>query len=256
LNVLFPMITNSNPGANSGIGYDTAYALAKDYANHHVIIASRSPERGHKALAEIQSSGPAGTLSFLELDVTVDASIEAAVKQLTSDFGVIDVLVNNAGISPMGTPTRQALMETFNTNVFGPTLLSQAVEPLLNKSKDPRIINVTSELGSLKFRTDYSLFISQVEGADGYRMSKTALNMLTLTQAFNYRNWEKPPKVWSYCPGYVVTNLTGEADKTNRVASGAESSETSAQGILEIVRGDRDEDAGSFISKRGKVYPW
>lgn len=243
-------------GANSGIGYDTSYALANASPNNHVIMGARSSAKGLKALAELQARNPAGTLTFLELDITSDESIQAAAQNILSDFGVLDVLINNAGIyGAEGPVSRKNFQDVFNTNVFGTMLLTQALEPLLQKSADPRIVNVSSELGSITMRNDYSTKYTQVTGST-YRISKAALNMVTAALSYEYKEWDNPAKVWSYCPGYVVTNLTGEDDRQNRANQGAETSETSAQGILEIVKGDRDGNVKQFLAKRGVVHPW
>ncbi|KAH7353514.1 hypothetical protein B0T11DRAFT_320503 [Plectosphaerella cucumerina] len=242
-------------GANSGIGFDTSYALANASPDNHVIMGARSSAKGLAALAEIQDRKPAGTLSFLELDITSDESIKAAAKKLSSAFGALDVLVNNAGISGKEEVSRENFQTVFNTNVFGTMLLTQALEPLLQKSLAPQIINVSSVLGSITVRNDHSSAYTQVPG-EVYRASKAALNMVTGIQAYQYKTWDHPAKVWSFCPGFVVTNLTGEEDRQNRMNQGAESSETSAVGIAEIVRGDRDADANQFLAKRGEVLPW
>lgn len=85
-------------------------------------------------------------------------------------------------------------------------------------------------------------------------MSKSALNMLSACHSASFK--EFGAKVFAYCPGFVVTNLTGEEDRQNRIDMGAESSETSAQGILEILEGKRDSEAGGFVTRYGKSYSW
>ncbi|KAH6949732.1 hypothetical protein BKA56DRAFT_506683, partial [Ilyonectria sp. MPI-CAGE-AT-0026] len=215
-----------------------------------------SSAKGLKALAEIQARKPNGTLSFLELDITSDESIEAAAQKLTSEFGALDVLVNNAGIyGTEGPISRENFHAVFDTNVFGTMLLTQALTPLLQKSVDPRIINISSSPGSITLRNDHSSYYTQVTG-ETYRISKAALNMLTGILSYQYKDWEHPAKVWAFCPGYVVTNLTGEENRQNRIDRGAETSETSAQGVVEIVRGERDGELNQFFTKRGEVYPW
>jgi NAD(P)-dependent dehydrogenase (short-subunit alcohol dehydrogenase family) len=219
-------------------------------------MSARSSEKGLLALATIQARRPAGALSFLELDITSDESIEAAAQKITSDFGILDVLVNNAGIyGKEGKISRENFHTVLDTNVFGTMLLTQALQPILQKSLDPRIINVSSSLGSITLRNDHTSYYTQVTG-ETYRISKAALNMVTGIQSYQYSHWEHPAKVWAYCPGYVVSNLTGEEDRQNRIDQGAETSETSAQGIVEIVRGDRDDEENKFLTKRGEVYPW
>ena len=196
----------------------------------------------------------AGTLSFIQLDVSSDESIAAAAEQLERDFGVIDVLVNNAGGSHQGAMTRKALRHVFETNTFGAALLTQALEPPLRRSKDPRIINVSSTLGSITIRTDRSFEYDDLP-EKGYRMSKAALNMLTASQNSEFKNWEHPAKVWSFCPGRVNTRPE-EHTPENMKESKIEGPETSAWGIWEIIQGKRDEETDRFISRRGGVLPW
>ncbi|KAL3424641.1 short chain dehydrogenase [Phlyctema vagabunda] len=240
-------------GANTGIGYDTSYALAATSANNHVIVGARNLEKGKKALEQLQARNPQGTLSLLELDVSKDDSVEAAAKQIQSEFGRLDVLVNNAGIVPLEALSRDSLRRAFDTNVFGVLLLTNAVTPLLQASKAPKVINVSSELGSITTKLDPQSPYHKMP-AEVYRLTKAALNMLTACQTVSLA--EFGAKVWAYCPGYVVTNLTGEADRENRKAQGAESSETSAKGILEIVEGQRDGEVGKFVTKYGRQIPW
>ncbi|KAF2120387.1 short chain dehydrogenase [Lophiotrema nucula] len=240
-------------GGNNGIGYDTVAALSSADANNHIILAARSEERGLKALEELKARKPAGTISFVKLDVTDDSSIAAAAAQVEKEFGRLDVLVNNAGIAITKPTDREVFRQTFETNVYGPALLTDALAPLLKKSKDPRIINVSSGLGSIAKRADpkddyYST------AADPYRMSKAALNMLTTCQSYNYK--DDGFKVWTYCPGFVITDLTGKDHRKWREENGADSSETSAQGILEIVEGKRDGEVNCFVQRYGKQFPW
>ena len=217
-------------------------------------MSARSVERGEKALAEVRSRNPIGTLSFLQLDITSDASINAAAEALSEPFGVIDVLINNAGIATSAPLSRQTLATTFDTNLYGAVLLTHALEPLLQRSKDPYIINVTSGLGSVAKRLDHSYAFTETT-ANEYRMSKAALNMFTATLSWEYKDWEVQPKVFAYCPGFVITNLSGEEDRENRRNQGAESPETSAQGILGIVNGSRDGDSHHMIN-RDESIPW
>lgn len=220
-------------------------------------MTARSPTKGALALAETQARKPQGTLSFLELDITSDASIASFVEKVTSEYGVVDVLVNNAGITNEhkgGEYTRDMAFELFNVNVFGHAFLTRALEPLLRKASDgtARIINVSSILGSLSRRFDPSNPGAAVP-ADFYRMSKAALNIMTGNQNYHYKGWAK---AWAYCPGYVITNLTGEGDRQLRKDTGAETSLTSAEGILSIVNGERDEDWDKFVRRRGETIPW
>ncbi|KAK2021243.1 short chain dehydrogenase [Colletotrichum zoysiae] len=240
-------------GANSGIGYATSLALASASPDNHVIVGSRSQERGIKAVEEIRARNPAGTVSLLQLDITSDDAIKAAVDTLTAEFGVLDVLVNNAGtVITQPKDRRSELVDTFNINTASALILAESLAPLLKKSKDPRIINVTSWLGSISGRADPKSDTYEARG-EAYRISKAALNMATAHLAYDFKSWGA--KVWAYCPGFVATNLT---DTIARPSDDfvTDSPETSAQGIVDIVEGKRDGMAGKFISRSGELYNW
>lgn len=211
--------------------------------------------KGETVLKDVQAkAGIQGTLSLVQLDANDDASIKAAAKKIEEDFSKLDVLINNAGVCPErdGTwPDRELMRTTFETNVFGPTLVTEALIPVMKRSSNPRIINVSSTLGSITLISEHGTPYSAVK-YPGYRMTKAALNMLT---AYQYVQL-KPDgfKVWTYCPGYVVTDLGG--DREQRKEQGLESSETSAQGLLQIVQGERDADVGGFVGRYGQKYGW
>ncbi|KAF3044350.1 hypothetical protein E8E12_009155 [Didymella heteroderae] len=139
-------------------------------------------DKGNIALEKIKSMNHPGSASLVQLDVTSDASITSAFSSISKEFGRLDVLINNAGICPEPGPdpwpTREEMQSIFDTNVFGPTLMTQAAIPLLKTSSDPRIINVTSSLGSISTRLNPDDIVA---GANypAYRMSKAGLNMLT-----------------------------------------------------------------------------
>lgn len=214
-------------------------------------MGARNQAKGEKALNDLQTRKPQGTLSLVVLDVSKDDSIEAAAAKIKADFGRLDILVNNAGIVVPDPITRESLRTVFDTNVFGVLLLTNAMTPLLRASKSPKIINVSSELGSITQKLDPTSPLHKMPG-EVYRLSKAALNMLTACQHVTLQ--EVGGTAWAYCPGYVVTDITG--DRENRKNQGAESSETSAQGILEIVEGKRDGEVGKFITKYDKHLPW
>jgi NAD(P)-dependent dehydrogenase (short-subunit alcohol dehydrogenase family) len=251
----------TTPGATNGIGFDTAIYLARSSPNHHIIMGARSPTKAATKLAEVQSKNIKGTVSTIILDQDSDDSIFAAVKQLEEEFPHLDILINNAGICLPTDQTwtdRSTLQSTFNTNVFGPMILTRALLPLLKKSASPAIINVTSGLGSIaglnpELPADHALYSYKDVTVPGYRMSKAALNMLSAYQFKQLR--DEGFRVWSYCPGYVATDLTGDKEAREGMAW-CESSETSAEGIGEIVRGERDGEVGGFITKKGGRYPW
>ncbi|KAM0325835.1 hypothetical protein ACHAQA_007137 [Verticillium albo-atrum] len=240
-------------GANAGIGFDTSYTLANASPNNHVIMTARSAERGREAVTKIQERKPAGTVSFLQIDVSSEESMRAAVPQVEEAFGRLDVLVNNAGIVIPDKLDRESILKIFDTNVFGAIILTDLLAPLLQKSNDPRIINVSSIAGSLQIRTDKTHKLNEMPSFL-YRLSKASLNSVSLEQNWLYKDWDHPAKVWAFCPGYVVTNLAG--DEEFRKSQGVESAETSAEGILDIVQGKRDGETLTFIGRRGETIPW
>ena len=130
----------------------------------------------------------------------------------------------------------------------------ESFAPLLRKSPNPRLINVTSSVGSITYRADPTHKSYKMDGM-AYRVSKAALNMLTVCQAKEMKEWGG--KVFAYDPGLVVTNLTGEENREALRARGAGNAEDSARGLLAIVEGRRDADAGGFLYGDGEgTHPW
>jgi NAD(P)-dependent dehydrogenase (short-subunit alcohol dehydrogenase family) len=139
------MMTTARPvalvtGASSGIGKETALALVA--AGFHVVGTSRDSSR----------VTPLGGVTFLDLDVVDDASVAAAVQEVSERFGRIDVLVNNAGVGSMGAAEETSLAQTrgmFDTNVFGVMRMVNEVLPHMRAQRRGRIINISSVLGFL-----------------------------------------------------------------------------------------------------------
>ncbi|RFU25370.1 hypothetical protein B7463_g10965, partial [Scytalidium lignicola] len=238
-------------GGNNGIGFYTCNLLAST-SNYHVIMGSRSLEKGQKALADIQSQNPSSSISLVQIDITSDSSIASAVQEVKAKYGRLDVLINNAGICPV-TFSRDILRETLEINTTSPAIVTESFTPLLRNSRHPRVIYVSSTLRSIGIRSDPN---SRVRSEDykAYRISKAALNMLTACDAWEY---EKDGfKVFAYCPGYVVTDLAGMRDE--KLKQGAATPERSARGLLAIAEGKRDLEAGKFLhgEASGMVYPW
>lgn len=219
-------------------------------------MAGRNLDAVKAAAAEIQESGIKGTISAVQLDVTKQDSVDAAVETVEKEFGRLDILVNNAGMSdntmPKETSTKVRLDTILTTNVTGPAIVAEAFKPLLLKSEDARSIYVTSGLAS----------IEQASNPDSprynsawtvYRTSKTALNMWAV-QDFKAMAKEGV-KVFIFCPGLVRSNLRGKDEEMVSAGGRAIEPSVSGENILKIVKGERDAEAGKFIHKDGQ-YPW
>lgn len=164
-------------GANKGIGFETARLLGEQ--GHTVLIGARDEQRGKAAAEKLNAR-------FVRLDVTDAASISAAAKEIEQDLGVLDILVNNAGIGIWDGPPSQssldALRNTFETNLFGVVAVTNALLPLLRRSEAGRIVNVSSDVGSIALVTDPENPLYQLN-AVAYPASKAALNMATMQYA-------------------------------------------------------------------------
>ena len=215
-------------------------------------MASRSAERGEAAMAAIQHGDIKGSLSTVQLDVTDQKSIAAAVKLVDDQFGRLDVLVNNAGVYSKSADLKTQLEDNFSTNVTGAALVSEAFKALLFKSERPYLLHIGSTLGSLACSADRNRFDYDIP-ALAYRMSKAALNMLALQDSKEMG--KHGVKVFSVCPGLVKSNLRGRAEAEISAGGKAIDPETSGKTILRIIEGGRDADVGKFVDMDG-VVPW
>lgn len=246
-------------GANSGIGYETVVALATASADFHILLGCRSVGKGESALKGIHSNNSSlkGTISVLQIDVTDHASVKAATKQIETEFGKLDILLNNAGILVHNPDldTLTALRQSFETNVFAQMLITEAFEPLLRKSPKPYVIYVSSEMGSITNRLDPKFPFRQIRG-EPYRMSKAALNMLAACTRYNFAEWNC--KVLAFNPGWCVSNLSGQKGREMRIKGGARDPKEPAAALAEIALGKRDSDIekNGMVDVDGGVGPW
>ena len=195
-------------GANKGIGFATARQLAE--LGWTVLLGARNPELGEKACGELTAAG--ADVRFVRLDVTDEASVAAAADWIGREFGRLDVLINNAGIArgdrdgkPSQT-TLATLRAVYETNVFGVVAVTNAMLPLLLAAPAARIVNVSSEVGSITSMTDPGSPLFGMASVP-YPSSKSALNMVTAMYAQELR--DTPVKVNAANPGYCATDLNG-----------------------------------------------
>ena len=193
-------------GANKSIGFETARQLLQH--GYYVYLGSRDLQKGQQAVDHLKSEG-FSQVEPLQIDVADGASIAAARQALGQKTDVLDVLINNAGIlGTMAQPPLSAdlsmIKEVFETNVFGVIAVTQAFVDLLRQSPAPRIVNVTSGLGSLTLHNDPTWKYYAVKGA-AYQPSKAALNAYTIMLAYELR--DTAFKVNVVDPGYTATDF-------------------------------------------------
>jgi NAD(P)-dependent dehydrogenase (short-subunit alcohol dehydrogenase family) len=187
-------------GGNRGIGFAITQGLLQK--GYQVIITSRSLDKAKQAAEKLNSNGK---VIPIELDVADDNSINKAVESLQQKVERLDVLINNAGIYPdegvnILTIDRQLLVTTLNTNTLGAIRMVQAFLPLLKKSQDARVINVSSGFGEINgLSADYP----------SYCLSKLALNGATIMLSQALRS--EKIAVNAICPGWVKTDMGGDS---------------------------------------------
>ncbi|MGZ3873757.1 MAG: SDR family NAD(P)-dependent oxidoreductase [Mucilaginibacter sp.] len=239
-------------GANQGVGSEIAKALAAD--GYVVYVGSRNLGNGEKAAAEIGVNARA-----VQLDVTQQSTINAAVELIEKKSGRLDLLVNNAGIAHAGKPGRTVeevmasgrainvsldeVRTVWETNVFGVIAVTQAMLPLLRKSTAARIVNVSSGLGSLTWISDPACWARDNFGIV-YAASKTALNAVTL--AFALELEKENIKVNATSPGYTATALNN--------FQGTDSLEVGSREPVRVAL-ETDGPTGTFTGPEGPM-PW
>ncbi|MFI5959109.1 SDR family oxidoreductase [Cryptosporangium sp. NPDC051539] len=226
-------------GANKGIGLAIAQGLGA--LGYTVAVGARNSARREEAVERLRASG---VEAFgVALDVTSDDSVAAAAADLERTAGTLDVLVNNAGIGGRTDGGAQdpttldldVVRTVLDTNVFGVVRVTNAMLPLLRQAESPRIVNVSSNMGSLALRT------GPVMAA--YAPSKSMLNSVTVQYARRFA--ETNVIVNACCPGYVATDFTGFA-----------SSRTADQGAAIAIRLATlpdDGPRGGFFDDEGVV---
>lgn len=180
-------------GGNRGIGLEICRQLAEQ--GHTVILGSRILDNGKSAAASLT-----GNVIPKKLEAKSEKDLQQLVKEIESEYGKLDVLINNAGVfsepNVLDVSTEE-MQRLFNNNVFAPLRVAQLMTPLLKKSNDPRIINMSSAMGNLESqRADHS----------AYRLSKFSLNGLTLQLADQLSDMT----VVAMHPGWVRTDMGGE----------------------------------------------
>ncbi|WP_055525296.1 SDR family oxidoreductase [Streptomyces graminilatus] len=235
-------------GANKGIGYEIAAGLGA--LGHRVVVGARDDIRRETAVEKLRAAGV--DAYGVPLDVTGDQSVSEAARLIERRAGVLDVLVNNAGISgPMGPDWTQdpsaldldVVRAVVDTNVLGVIRVTNAMLPLLRRSPAPRIVNVSSGVASLARQADPDIEIGPVMAA--YAPSKSFLNAVTVQYARQFAG--TGILINAACPGLVATDFTG--------FFGSRTPEQGAATAIRLATLPDDGPTGSFFEDEG-VIPW
>lgn len=241
-------------GANQGVGKQ----VAKELVAHGVtvLVGSRNFENGVMAANEIGKGAIA-----IQLDVTDAASIAAAAAYIHTEFGRLDLLVNNAAISRSGrndvtlenyatlygtsTVSLDEVRAIWETNVFGPLAVYQAMLPLLRLSADARIVNVSSAVGSMTLNADPS-FPYRKMFTPAYAGSKSAMNIMALSMMIEHEH--DGIKVNLVSPGFTSTALNN--------FQGTESVEDGSREVVRVALYGPDDPGGTYTSWENTNIPW
>ncbi|MFY1066532.1 SDR family NAD(P)-dependent oxidoreductase [Enterococcus sp. AD013-P3] len=222
-------------GGNTGLGFETAKRLLA--VGHKLYITSRSVEGGRLAAEKLGCE-------FLVMDITDEISVQQAFLQYQTREDSLDVLINNAGIPGERRPIEAvdaALLESvFATNVFGSLRVVQAFLPLLQRSHNPVIVNVSSGVGSFAKQTDDTTLESKVI-SPAYASSKAALSMLTLQYAKALPNM----RINAADPG--PTNTGGNFNR------GRQSVTEGTDAIFRLATLDQNGPTGTFQDRNGLI---
>jgi NAD(P)-dependent dehydrogenase (short-subunit alcohol dehydrogenase family) len=221
-------------GANKGIGFATAQELLE--LGHVVYIGARDVERGEKAAATLGAR-------FVQLDVTDDASVQAALATIGAAEGRLDVLVHNAGLLGAGDIDGPKALEVFNTNAVGVVRVTEAALPLLRRSENPTVVTISSSMGSFwavtnPDRPEFGMPLAL------YAASKAAATMLTL----QYAKAEPGIKFNALEPGTTATDMTAAFGIGRPVAE-------SAKVVARLATLDADGPTGTLQDENGPL-PW
>jgi NAD(P)-dependent dehydrogenase (short-subunit alcohol dehydrogenase family) len=218
-------------GANRGIGLEVVRQLAN--LGYTVVLGSRDLEKGQAAARGLEH------VVAHQLEITDDASVSALLETVTREFGRLDALVNNAGAlyddwQSIEEADLETALHAFQINALGAWRMTQVFAPLLKRAPHPRVVNVSSEAGSL----------SSMNGAPAYSVSKAALNAVTVLWARKLKR--DRVLVNAVCPGWVATDMGGSGGRPVR------------DGAASVVWGVTLHDSGPSggFYRDGKPLPW
>lgn len=234
-------------GANQGLGYECVKKLAAEQPNYRIIIGSRDLAKGQASALSVADMASNTSIEAVQLDVTSDESINAAVSYVESKYERLDVLFNNAGIMFVSESSpRLEFRKLLETNTIGAACVTEAFLPLLSKAACPRLLFMSSGMGSMTLTTlPFSPFYAYDFKA--YSTSKAGVNMIGLLYAKQLRNTGF--KVNLVDPGFRQTNLNSFHSEGGDPAAGA------TEACRLIADASADGQHGSFSATEGLV-PW
>lgn len=236
-------------GANKGIGFETAKQLAEQ--NIKVLLGARNEAEGKKAEDILRTQSL--DVTFIKLDISNPKDIENAKDFIESEYGKLDILINNAAVfldsawfgNNTETVPMQTLRDTFDINYFGTVELTQALLPALKQSDAGRIVNISSVSGSFGVHLDETHWLYALKPF-AYSASKTALNQFTVFLANAL--FDSKIKVNAVNPGWVQTSIGGLDHAPLTPAEGAKPG-------IEMALIDENGPTGTF-SQSGEILPW
>ncbi|MCB9358962.1 SDR family oxidoreductase [Candidatus Woesearchaeota archaeon] len=231
-------------GANKGLGKEIGRQLGE--LGYTVVLTSRNKEAGEAVKEEFKAMGI--DAHNVSLEVTNSEDIKNLVKYIETNFGKLDVLVNNAGIAIEwdGKPTStDKIRRTLEVNLIAPYAITEAFVPLLSKSDDARVINQSSMLGSISTAENAWDQVGNFMSI-GYSTSKAGLDMLTLIQSKTLK--EKGILAAASHPGWVKTDLGTDAAPME-VEEGAST-------VVKLVTIDRDKFPNGQLVHKSERLPW
>jgi NAD(P)-dependent dehydrogenase (short-subunit alcohol dehydrogenase family) len=238
-------------GANKGLGLETARQLSK--CDVCVIVSARNGQNLQRVKEQFALENI--NADFFQLDITKMEEIKQIQYYINNKYGKLDILINNAGISNEKSNSYEVntsadvsidnIREVYETNVFGTIALTQALLPLIKKSEGGRVVNLSSELGSLNLHADPASPIYKLKKF-AYDSSKTILNQFTIHLAEALR--DSDIKVNSVSPGWVKTDM-GTQYAPLEIPQGV-------QIIVEAATLPKDGPSGSFFTHKMQTIVW
>jgi len=239
-------------GANRGMGLEIAKELGEK--GQTVIIGSRKLSNGQDVAKKLKGQGVQA--DAVQLDITDTNSIEQAVTEIADKYGYLSILINNAGASfdNFQAPSEldlTAMRKEFDLNVFGTVNVTQHFIPLLKRSQQAKIINISTGLASMDDALNPDSLAYNFSSM-GYQASKAALNMFTIQLAKEFQKNELPITVNSIDPGWIATEFGGTSAESSK-SNGAQPVEVGVSRTVELATDPDNDVTATFSNINGKV---